>query len=48
MDRGVTRDEWRIVAARRYALLGTAPLTLAALKPTPEQADAMACMAKKR
>lgn len=48
MDRGVTRAEWRTVAARRYALLGAAPLTLAALKPTPEQAAALACAAKRK
>ncbi len=48
MDRAVTRAEWRTVAVRRHALLGAAPLTLAALKPTPEQAAALACAAKRR
>ena len=46
-NRGVSRAEWRIVAARRFALLGPVDgaLTLAALKPTPAQAEAAACRA---
>jgi hypothetical protein len=46
-NRGVSLAEWRIVAARRFALLGpvNGALTLATLKPTPAQDEATACLA---
>lgn len=44
LNRGVSRDEWRQVAARRFQLLG-GPLTLPVLKPTPARAARLACEA---
>ncbi len=44
-NRGITRDEFRDTAIQRFAMLGTAPLTLAALAKTPAEAAAIACAA---
>lgn len=46
-NRGVSREEWRTVAARRFQLLGPVDgaLTLAALKPTPAQETMLQCAA---
>ncbi len=47
-NRGVSRDEWRTVAARRFQLLGPVDgaLTLAALPPTPAQQTLIDCAAE--
>lgn len=47
-NRGVSRDEWRTVAARRFQLLGPVDgaLTLAALPPTPAQQTLIDCAAR--
>ena len=46
-NRGVSREEWRTAAARRFQLLGPVDgaLTLAALKPTPAQDTLAQCAA---
>ncbi len=44
-NRGITRDEFRRAAVKRFALLGAAPLRLAVLKPTPAEATAITCAA---
>lgn len=48
LNRGVTGDEWRTVADRRFLLLGptNGVLTLTALKPTPAQVQLQLCAVK--